>query len=726
VVAVLFVALTFRRGLVLGANSDILQLYIPYFERVATSGSTLLDGAEPLITSFLTGRGVGPQLLVSTFASGYSIQVLSVSLLFILGLALRGFVLQMLQPVRRVDAQISSLLASAAMSATLAFGLTTEVFAKYHLLTLLLVVSLVYFAVGLASDPDRRVVHTAGATACAIALPILYLPNLAFVMVALAYVVTWAIAAQRTRGLPWQVLPLFGAIGATIISGWVNFKVVGVAGLETGAREWIDNDLFSTLSSWPLWQYVNDIQGLTGPVGGYFAELPTSPVAYVFRFLYPLVSSSVLLFAVAVFYPASCMGQRQWWRLVTFLASLCISILLNVFAIFAISFGLAVLLLEVRPLRVPLRRANSLLLSSRLRFSPQYLLSAALLLSAMLAISPWVAQPSLHRFLGLGQIALFLIPFVLISVGLVWSLQSRPLSVTSDIRLEFPVTRAAGKQRIISLSQGSALLALIGGISMVIVKLQGGGVGVTKLVLLASLPAIVPLIIGQRVGSTTGSAPHPTGLQGDLDPSWNGVIAPTVAIVLIQALFGLGLMPSSNYERSMDKIRTFSATYADSASVAAGLRGTLSSPFLSPFYTALDAKRCQEIADLSPVSRAVFPINGYQTLSICHGNPELASRPFVHHYDSRLAPYYNMITVGTPEEVAQIFRNLNIDYFVILDNDCDSWSFGLSKLFSNASLYENFTPYSRGTDFTILTLNSEDSPRPQSVKSVAPVPFPIC
>jgi len=469
---------------------------------------------------------------------------------------------------------------------------------------------------------------------------------------------------------------------------------------------------FLTLSSWPLWQYVNDIQGLTGPVGGYFAELPTSPEAYVFRLLYPLVSSSVLLYAVAVFYPASCMGQRQWWRLVTFLGSLCIAMLLNVTMMFATSFGIAVLLLEVRPLRVPLRRANSLLLSSRLRFSPQYLLWATILLSAMLTISPWVAQPSLHRFLELGQIALFLIPFVLISVGLVWSLQSRPVPVTSDSSLESSATRAAGKQRTISVSRGLALLALIWGISTVFVGMVGGVVGVTKLVLLASLPTIVPLIIGPRVGSTSGAAPHYDRLRGNLYASWNSVAVPTVAIVLIQALFGLGFMPSTNFEQSINKVRKFSATHSDSASVAAGLRGTLSSPFLSPFYTALDAKRCQEIADLSRVSRAVFPINGNQTLSICHGNPELASLPFVHHYDSRLAPYYNMIRVGTPEEVARIFRKLDIEYFVLLDNDCDYWSFGLSKLFSNVSLHENFTPYSRGKDFTILTLNPENFPRP--------------
>ena len=85
-----------------------------------------------------------------------------------------------------------------------------------------------------------------------------------------------------------------------------------------------------------------------------------------------------------------------------------------------------------------------------------------------------------------------------------------------------------------------------------------------------------------------------------------------------------------------------------------------------------------------------------------------------------------MITVGTPEEVAQIFRKLDINYFVLLDSDCDFWSFGLSELFSNASLYENFTPYFRGTDFTILTLNPEDSPRPQFVNAVAPVPYPQC
>ncbi len=713
VVAVLIVALTLRHGLVLEANSDVLQLYIPYFDWVATSGSTLLDVTEPRIGSFLTGRGVGPQLLVSTFASGYSIQVLSVSLLIILGLALRGFVLRMLQPIRRVDAQMSALLASAAMSATLSFGLTTEVFGKYHLLTLFLVVALAYFTVGLASESDRRVVHTTGATACAIALPILYLPNLVFVLVALACVVAWAIAAQRTKGLTWQVLPLFGAMCASIISGWVNFKVVGVAGLEAGAREWIDNDLFSSLSSWPLWQYVNDIQGLTGPVGGYFADLPTVPSEYVRRSLSPLVSSSVLLAAVAVFYPARCMGQRQWWRLVTFLGSLCIATLLNVTVIFATSFGLAVLLLEVRPLRVPLQRANSLLLSSRLRFSPQYLLWATFLLSAMLFISPWVAQPSLHRFLEVGQLALFLIPFVLISVGLVWSLRSRPLPGTADSSLESPATRAAGEQRVISLSRGLALLALIWGFSAVFVKLRGGEAG-AWLVLLASLPAIVPLIIGPRVGSTSGAAPHPARLQGVQDPSWNGVVVPTVAIVLIQALFGLGVLPSLDNERvSLDRIRTFSATYSDSASVAAGLRGTLSSPLLSPLYTALDAHRCQEIAARSPVSQAVFPINGNLKLSICHGNPEVASRPFVHHYESRLAPYYDMIAVGTPEEVARIFRKLDIDYFVLLDNDCDFWSFGSSKLFSNASLLENFTPYSRGTDFTILTLNPEDSPRPR-------------
>ena len=726
VVAVLIVALTLRRGLVLEASSDVLQLYIPYFDSVATRGSTLLDGTEPRIVSFLTGRGVGPQLLVSTFANGYSIQVLSVSLLIILGLAMRGFFLQMLQPIRRVDAQISALLASAAMSATLSFGLTTSVFGKYHLLTFFLVVALGYFTVGLASESDRRVVHTTGATACAIALPILYLPNLVYVLVALACVVTWAIAAQRTKGLTWQVLPLFGAVCASIISGWVNFKVVGVAGLVPGARAWVDNDLFSSLSSWSLWQYVKDIQGLTGPMGGFFVDLPTEPGEYLFRLLYPLFNSGVILIVASiVFYPARCFGQRQWWRLVTFLGSFCIAWLFNAAQIFAVSFVLAVLLLDAHPVRLPLQRANSLLLSSRLRFSPQYLLLATFLLSALLLVAPWVAQPSLYRFLDVGRLALFLIPFVLISVGLVWSLRSRPLHMTSDSSLESPATRSAGKQRTMSLSRRLALPALIWGFAAIFNYWKGGEVG-AWLILLASLPAIVPLIIGPRVRSTSGAAPHPTRLQGDLDPSWNRVIAPTVAIVLIQALFGLGLLPSTNYERSMDKIRTFSATYADSASVAAGLRGTLSSPILSPLYTALDAHRCQEIAALSPVSQAVFPINGNWTLSICHGNTEVASRPFVHHYDSRLAPYYKRIMVGTPEEVAQIFRKLDIDYFVLLDNDCDFWSFGLSKLFSNASLYENFTPYSRGTDFTILTLNPEDSPRPQFVNAVAPVPFPLC
>jgi hypothetical protein len=276
-----------------------------------------------------------------------------------------------------------------------------------------------------------------------------------------------------------------------------------------------------------------------------------------------------------------------------------------------------------------------------------------------------------------------------------------------------------------SLSRRLVLPALIWGFAAIFNYGKGGEVG-TWLILLVSIPAIVPLIIGPRVRFTSGAALHPTRLQGDLDPSWNGVIAPTVAIVLIQALFGLGLLPSTNYERSMDKIRTFSATYADSASVAAGLRGTLSSPILSPIFTALDAHRCQEIAAQSPVSQAIFPINGNLTLSICHGNTELASRPFVHHYESRLAPYYNMITVGTPEEVAQIFRKLDINYFVLLDNDCDFWSFGLSQLFSNASLYENFTPYFRGKDFTILTLKPGDSPRPQFVNAVVPVPYPQC
>jgi hypothetical protein len=735
VIAVAVSILVVSKGLSIEGYSDILQLYLPYFNEASALGSTQMQAQDPAISSFVVGRGAGLHLLVTSLATGYATQIASVCAVILIGLLFRCTITEMgLQlPAARRGAVNNA--AGVAMVGVVSFSLTQDTFGKTHLVALCLMLTFVYFCALLVSAAQPRALGVVGSTAAGIGLVTLYVPYFTVVIgCAGLFLLIASLLGRWTTAVALTVVLAVVAVAA-VASTVVNFAVIGVGGFEPMIRNFVNPAIFDRYSSWSLWQYMNDAQNLVGPLGGFLkANITTvglNPFHLIGEGLAYGSSTEIVQLSIIAAALALMIARRRWFLITALTVATYFALTLQLAVLLLMAFC-SVYLLTLLPALSLYRRVSSSHYTLSLPLGRALpLLSLTVFLAGMLFLFPWIAQPSLGRFLAQGQ----LLPFVIPAIALAF-IAARP----------FPTTDSIGKSTVAPTRQDArtfevfpitVTLLVIATVSWWVVvfdpstatgqankaalfepfsPITGLPVSLALLIAAFSIPAVISLFA--RRTSPTGSASKGEAvMQGEEAARRKALHGITWALLIAETLLIVGVMVASNSKAIFqDPVKDRSVSLGESLTIASGRVGALAgSEVPQPWwFTPLDVERCLEIERLVPQGSTVFPMNGTLALSLCHGTPGLDRGRLIHHYESVLAPYFSQIVNGTPEEVADVFRRLGISYFVLLDHDCNVWSFASSKLFSNAALLQLFDVYARGSDMTILRIKpgqeSTDSP----------------
>ncbi len=117
---------------------------------------------------------------------------------------------------------------------------------------------------------------------------------------------------------------------------------------------------------------------------------------------------------------------------------------------------------------------------------------------------------------------------------------------------------------------------------------------------------------------------------------------------------------------------------------------------------------CIEIANSVPEPASIFALNSNLGISHCTFSPLIPRGKILHHYQSILAPHFELLALGSAREAYDVFKNHDINYFYIGKNNIDFWGAGWSEGFDQANLEENFTVFYEDNDFYILTWRGEE------------------
>lgn len=351
------------RGLPINIDSgDTLQLYVGYYADVSRSGSTLLVPGDPRYADYLTGRGNGLFLFMTSFTTPLLAQPLSMVLVGFTAI-LFGRLVRLLASACTVFCNLPSVptaLGDLVAAASLFLGLAAVDPGKYHSLYACLVLFLAYLAARVVVEGpplSRSIKRTL--LVSAIAVPVLFAPLVTFLSLPLSVSLICVLARRDRNGSGDLVFPFvagMAAVTATLASLTIDRAVVGVPGIypwEVWAP-YADLHRVSELFSPFLIEYIYLIQRIDSISGldpwtipSRLAELiARQPISLLHPFLWlaggiTLAGIGVALARVLGYRPASwrlelCAGsgQLQWP-------------MLRVLAVVAASYGLALCLLAL-------------------------------------------------------------------------------------------------------------------------------------------------------------------------------------------------------------------------------------------------------------------------------------------------------------------------------------------------------------------------------------------
>lgn len=126
-------------------------------------------------------------------------------------------------------------------------------------------------------------------------------------------------------------------------------------------------------------------------------------------------------------------------------------------------------------------------------------------------------------------------------------------------------------------------------------------------------------------------------------------------------------------------------------------------------------ERCKEIAAEVPADSRVIFLNAYTAMAYCNNGVLLPRGMVVHQYQSDYAREIADAAFADADQVERTLRRLRIDYFLVLKDDTEFWSSGLSAPFRPDELGRRFSLVIETPSFYILTWHGMGKPIPAEV-----------
>jgi len=679
-----------QKCIALETNSDAVQIYLPFFEYFQAFGSSSAILERPAFSSFIQLRGLGTHLAATAIGGWTSAQLGSYLAVALIAIVVFWSVTYHFKRAFNIENSESSwFLAGSASFATLLFYSSVELYSKTHVVTFALI-SVLTVSLPIAIDETNldSAYFKNTATLASISVCILYPLNfVAVVMVAL--MVVFLVVLNRKTILVSQVVKIISwAAGSSLLVFAIQLYFVGVLSTEPGLRSIKVGHIFQKFSSEEIWVSLYGIQGMSNIYTyikepfvsqGIFSKDSILTIVYLFDargYLYFVIGTMglIVLFWEKLNAALISLGFALLvFGFVSFVIFKNVSDVSRVIALLLGTSGLIVIISKIALFDAKQRQS----LGKRTFSLP---LSPFLLLVSVLCIFS-VAQrviylPSFERLALQGRLGILLLPVLLCFVL---------------VRVESPNTDrnliSASKQLLLPFTIVASPVLFMAFFQLVFPQ--------RKLIFLAltifNLVLLTLIVLRVRQNVQFSSRSFDKRIIG-LSTSW------TIVLLLMAAV---GILPTYPKQTNWSVIDWSNQMEADFQGLIGldGLMPESSVDFAS--YTKKDIARCLELANMLPMGSKVFPVNGYYEFASCHGTPLLNRGQLVHHYDSILAPRFDEIMSSDTQQTMKIFQESNVNYLVLLKDDCTKFLLSENVAFDAENLSQ-FHVFGVGSDFVMF------------------------
>jgi len=686
-------------GLVLETYSDVLQIYLPFFEYFESAGSSQAILEKPGFSSFLQLRGLGSHLSATSIGGWTSAQAGSLLALILIAVVVFWGISDYSQ--RIFGGKISKStwsLAGGAVLAILIYYSSAEIHSKPHLVSFSLLTMLsASLPIAVNGSAAESFLFKKTSILASIAVCVVYPLNLVAVIliVFVNAIISWVF--QKTLLLGQIVENLSWAALSTVIMYVTNLYFVGVFGTEPMIRSVKVGYIFDKFSSDSIWQALYSAQKISG-YRSYFQEPFASEGLFSKESILTLINlfntSRYIVFVIGAFF----IVIFFWLRLRALILFLCGALIISaalgprIFIDFEALLRDFELILGIAGLLIVIERCASVELSHRKLpvlfkslFSPFFMI---IVFFSMFAVASVVInQPSFIRLAGQGNLGIVLLPCAVVFPLVNLTASFTPSDLRRGIKVEKLEAGTKGKPgaRIFF----TTIYAVATTAIAQLIPLQS-----TQILLLVVV--FISLILNPAVFRKWRA--HLTRSQSlnelvkTFATTWIAVLIFFAAVGSLPTYSQLNNWTSSGWGKqfALDLRKLVGSTghMADSSEVLG-------------FHTKKDIHRCVELAAILPVGAKIFPVNGLQEFAVCQGTPGLNRGELIHHYDSILAPRFDEIMNSNIEQTLNILRKLNISYLVMLERDCKKFFISQNLAFDANSLSQ-FGVFGRGSDFVVF------------------------
>lgn len=688
-------------SLVLETYSDVLQIYLPFFEYFDFAGSSQAILKKPAFSSFLQLRGLGTHLSATSIGSWTSAQAGSLLALILIAIVVFWGVSDYTRRIFRTKALDSSwALAGGGLLAVLFFYSSAEIYSKPHLVSFSLLLALAAtLPVAFDSSAPECLRFERTSIIASIAVCVVYPLNflavvlILFVNATIFWIFKKALPiGQIVRNLSWAAL-------STAVVYVTNLYFVGVFGTEPIIRSIKVGHLFSKFSSESIWQALYETQNLSS-----FRRFLNEPFASkglfskdsIFALINLFVTNGYVVFVLGVFGVVILVWFRIRAAILSLVGGLTVSIALGwvFYKNFDDSSRDVAVLLSISGLFFLIERfANAELSRQKLAvlfkdlilYSPFFAIMFTLFLVALANVV--INHPSFNRLALQGNLGVVLLPCALVFFLVKFSSSlTRP-----DKRREISIKGL----KVASIRSSAFRIFFTTSTVVVAIAILQLVFPQRKQTLLLAV-VFIPLILNLTVLNVWQANPIRNPNLNERIKSFS-----TIWIAALIFFVAVGTLPS--YPRP-----TRWTAFDWGRQIAFDFRRLTGATGHMPdfsevlgFHTKKDIRRCLELESIVPDGASIFPINGLQEFAMCQGTPGLNRGQLIHHYDSVLAPRFDEIFLSDIQQTLTILQEMNINYLVLLKGDCKRFLISQNVAF-DANNLSNFRVFGKGSDFVIL------------------------
>ncbi len=706
-------------SLVLETYSDVLQIYLPFFEYFDSAGSSQSILEKPAFSSFLQLRGLGTHLSATSIGGWTSAQAGSLLALILITIVVSWGISDYTKRIFRTKVLKSSwTLAGGGLLAVLFFYSSAEIHSKPHLVSFSLLLALTA-SLPIAFDNSAPECPRFERTSIIASIAVCVVYPLNFVAVVLIVfanaTIFWIFKraipiGQIVRNLSWAAL-------STAIVYFTNLYFVGVFGTEPIIRSIKLGHIFRKFTSESIWQALYETQSLSS-----FRQFFNEPFASkgpfskdsIFALINLFDTNGYVVFVLGVFGFVILVWLRLRAAIFSLVGGLIVSFALGwrIYKNFDDTSRDVAILLTISGLFILIQRfANAALSRQKLAvlfkdlilYSPFFAIMFTLFFFALANVV--INQPSFNRLALQGNLGVVLLP-----CALVFFLVKLSSSLThSDKRREISVKRL----KVVAIRSSAFRILFTTSTVVVAIAILQLVFPLRKQTFLLAV-VFIPLILNLTVLLVWQANPIRNRKSNEkikiFTAIWIGVL------IFFASVGSLQSYPRPTRWTAVDWGKQIAFDF-QRLTGATGHMPELSG--VLGFHTKKDIRRCEELESIVPDGATIFPINGLQEFAVCQGTPGLNRGQLIHHYDSILAPRFDDISSSNPQQTITIFQEMNINYLVLLKGDCKKFLVSQNVAF-DANNLSHFRVFGKGSDFVILDVRFPNQTNQTSFGDVLP------